>query len=89
MPQSFRISTKPGVKAGKAESQGSEMFHVEHGIRQDASLHAPILSGMEGSTAADLVAVREAVAEGVPMAEAADLYAGAGARMILRRQGLL
>ena len=85
MPQSSRIFTK----AGKAENQGSEMFHMEHGIRQDASLHAPILSSMDGNTAADLVAVREAVAEGVPVAEAADLYAGAGARMLLRLQGLL
>ncbi len=52
-------------------------------------MHAPMLSSVDGNTAADLVAVREAVREGITVAEAADLYAGAGARMILRRQGLL
>lgn len=87
MPSSFRISTKQGGKAAKRP--GSEMFHMEQGTRKDESLHAPMLSSMDGNTAADLVAVREAVREGITVAEAADLYAGAGARMLLRRQGLL
>ena len=89
MPSSFRISTKSNQAGKAAKRPGSEMFHVEQGTRKDESLHAPMLSSMDGNTAADLGAVREAVREGITVAEAAGLYAGVGARMVLRRQGLI
>ena len=48
----------------------------EHGEKQDASFHEEMLASVEGEIAADYAAIRQAVAQGVPIKDAVASYAG-------------
>lgn len=72
-------------------AKGSTEFFTQTpgGPKEDALLHADILRDTEGEARADMEAVAAAVADGMPIAQAAGMYAGGGARVALRRAGLL
>ncbi len=66
------------------------MFSLrEDGTREDAPLHEELLRDASGAAAADMEAMAQAVESGVPLENAAAVYAGGAARMLLRKAGLI
>ena len=61
----------------------AEPFSVVDGKKVDADFHKHILASAEGNLRADLDAVRNAVARGVPLSEAMNSYAGPEARAFI------